>query len=263
MKNWHVVVICSLGLFLISCNQPTKVSSQEKVVSSSKILVDYNIWNNVLRTYVNDEGLVNYDGLKANRGKLDQFVAQVKTANIDSLSSNEKKTFWINAYNALTLNLIVDNYPLKFGGIRTINWGRPWSIKMKVANQDLTLGEIEHEILRKWDPIDPRIHFAINCASIGCPKLPNKPFYPETLDEQLEFEAKRFINDKEKIRLDKTTNILHFSAILDWFKDDFLVVEEDILSYIKRYLNEEDVNYLESHEVTLKASKYDWGLNKK
>jgi len=196
-------------------------------------MVNYERWEKVLNTYVNDNGRVNYDGLKANRDLLDNFIAnQVENADISSFSDNGKKAFWINAYNALTMRLIVDHYPMRFGGIRSINWGRPWSIKMKVAGKELSLGEIEHEILRKWDPIDPRVHFAMNCASIGCPKIPNKHFNPEKLDEQLDHEARRFMNDPEKVKLDRSENTLYYSEIFKWFKQDFLAQSPDIKSYI-------------------------------
>lgn len=224
--------------------------------------IDYTPYEKILNTYVNDKGQVNYKGLQANRQPLDNFIqTQIVNADISALSDNEQKAFWINAYNALTLRLIIDNYPLRFGGIRTINWGRPWSIKMDVAGQRLTLGEIEHEILRKWSPPDPRIHFAINCASGGCPKLPNTHFKPTTLDQQLDFESRRFINDPEKVRLDRSKKILFHSEILKWFDVDFLEVSPDLKAYILKYLNEEDRKFVQENKVKLKTLKYDWSLN--
>lgn len=223
---------------------------------------EYQKWAKVLREHVDDQGRVNYDKLKENRSDLNAFIEKVQNTDIDKMSNMEQKAFWINAYNALTMQLIVDKYPLKLGGIRTINWGRPWSIKMRVARQDLTLGDIEHGILRKWDPPDPRVHFALNCASIGCPKLPVQVFDPQKLDEQLDFETRRFMNDPQKISLDRQNNILYYSELFNWYEDDFRIVADDKLSYIKRYLNEEDRAYLNAHEVTLKIIKYDWGLNK-
>ena len=226
--------------------------------------VDYRLWARVLETYVDDNGRVDYAGLKAHRQLLDDFIEQqLEPVEISALADTEQKAFWINAYNALTLRLIVDHYPLRFGGIRTINWGRPWSIKMRVANQSLTLGQIEHEILRKWDPPDPRIHFAINCASGGCPKLPKTPFLPETLEEQLQRETLRFINDPEKVRLDRSKNILYHSAIFSWFDEDFLAESPDLLQYIQKYLNEEDQAYIQARpaDIRLKKLKYDWSLN--
>lgn len=268
-----VVLLLSVGsvFILFSKDKGIDVNAQSETlqmkkpaldVEESDYVVNYNIWAKLLKEHVDENGLVDYENLKKNRVLLGTFVRQVEYADISKLSLDEQKTFWINAYNALTLKLIVDNYPLKLGGIRTINWGRPWSIKIKVAGRELSLGDIEHEILRKWDPIDPRIHFAINCASIGCPKLPNKPFFPETLDQQLDFETRRFVNDKQKVRLNRVENVLYHSEIFNWFEEDFLVVAPNILEYIKKYINDDDKNYIEKNSVNLKKIDYDWGLNK-
>lgn len=235
------------------------------VMSAYAEEINYENWERVLNTYVDDNGRVNYDELKNNRVNLDVFIEeQLENVDISDLSKNAQKAFWINAYNALTMRLIVDHYPLKLGGIRTINWGRPWSVKMTVARRQLSLGEIEHEILRKWDPIDPRIHFAINCASGGCPKLPNTYFDPDVLDEQLDFQTRRFVNDPQKVKLDRSKNILYHSAIFNWFEEDFLVDNPDKLTFILKYINEESKRYILSHkdEMTLKEFHYDWGLNK-
>jgi len=182
----------------------------------------------------------------------------VRNANIDEMSDIEQKAFWINAYNALTLKTIIDHYPVK--SIRLINFGLVWKMSKHVARRKHSLGDIEHEILRPLG--DPRVHFALNCASIGCPKLPVKPFDPRQLDQQLDFETRRFMNDPQKVRLDRNENVLYHSELFNWYEDDFLFVAEDKLSYIKEYLNEDDRAYLNSHEVVLKKIKYDWGLNK-
>lgn len=221
-------------------------------------VVDYQLWANVLGKYVDENGLVNYEGLLQDRADFDKFMDQIETADISGLSDIEKKAFWINAYNAITVDVILKKYPVK--SIRRINFGLVWEVPRRAAGKRRSLGHIEHKIIRPLG--DPRIHFAINCASIGCPKLPNKPFYPETLDAQLEAETKRFINDTEKIRLDRSTNTLYHSAILSWFEEDFLVTDPDLLSYIKRYINPDDLAYLNQNEVKLKKAKYDWGLNK-
>ena len=227
--------------------------------------INYEKWENILNTYVDDNGRVNYEGLKINRADLDNFIKeQIENAVLTDLSKNEQKAFWINAYNALTIQLVVDHYSPKLRAIRSISWGRPWSIKMKVARRDLTLEDIEHQILRKWIPIDPRIHFAINCASIGCPKLPNTHFDPDTLDAQLDLEAKKFMNDLEKVKIDRSKNILYHSAILNWFKEDFLTNNPDVLTYILKYLDKESKQYILSYkdQIKLKEMKYDWSLNR-
>jgi len=253
-----ICILIFLGMTLVALQS-------QSIREACAEMIDYEIWNKVLNSYVNSEGRVNYDGLKDNRAGLDEFIiSQIENADINNLSKNEQKAFWINAYNALTLRLIIDHYPLKFGGIRTINWGRPWDMKMKVANRTLTLGQIEHEILRKWDPMDPRIHFAINCASISCPSILNTHFDSNKLDEQLDYAARIFVNDSQKNYLDRSTKTFHHSAILNWFEEDFLSNHPDKLSYIFEYLNENDQQFILVNKdiIKLKKIKYDWGLNK-
>jgi len=249
MKN-KLIGILSLIVFSIgmsSINHAQNTSAR----------VEYSLWAKVLKAYVNDQGKVDYKGLIENRAEFDQFIKQIEGADISSMSAVEKKNFWINAYNAITLKVIMDNYPTK--SIRHINFGLVWKVPRKAAGEKYSLGHIEHKILRPLG--DPRIHFAINCASIGCPKLPNKPFYSRQLDKQLDDEAKRFILDLKKVKLDRENNILYYSEIFDWFEEDFLAVNDSILSYIKKYINPSDKEYLENHDVSLKAFKYDWDLN--
>lgn len=219
--------------------------------------IDHTPWADVLQTFVNDEGRVDYEALKKDRAALEKFIAQVEQADVESMSPIEQKAFWLNAYNALTLNVVADAYPVK--SIRHINFGLVWQVGRKAAGRTISLGDIEHKILRPLG--DPRIHFALNCASLGCPRLPREPFDPKILDEQLEKAAADFINDPQKVRLDRETGTLYYSAIFDWFEEDFLKAAPDIVSYIKRYINEDDRQYLETHSVKTEVLSYDWGLN--
>lgn len=214
-------------------------------------------WGKVLKKYVNSEGLADYAKMKKERWSFDPLIHNIKGADITSLTPDEQKAFWINTYNAVTLWVVRNKYPVK--SIRKIDFGLVWKKGREVAGRKVSLGHIEHKILRPLG--DPRVHFALNCASIGCPKLPLEPFYPERLDEQLDEAAKDFINNSDKVRLDRDTNTLYYSAIFDWFKEDFLKVAPDILSYIRKYLNEEDKAYFDNHTVEMKVLKYDWGLN--
>jgi len=171
-------------------------------MSSAEVVanLEYDLWDEVLSQYVDDEGLTNYEGLLEDRKVFDQFISQIENTDINSLSIVEQKTFWINAYNAITMKVILDKYPVK--DIRFVDFGLVWKKARAVAKGKTSLGDIEHKILRPQG--DPRIHFAINCASGGCPKLPKSAFRPDQLDEQLDYETKRFINDHEKVRLDRT-----------------------------------------------------------
>ncbi|MFQ5681227.1 MAG: DUF547 domain-containing protein [Candidatus Omnitrophota bacterium] len=228
--------------------------------------VNYENWQRVLDAYVDENGRVDYARLKDNRVDLDGFVRrEIESAVLADLSPNAQKAFWINAYNALTMRLVVDNYSPKLKSIRSINQGRPWKAKMKVAGRETTLQDIEDKILRRWKPFDPRIHFAINCASLGCPKLPRRYFDPLRIDRQLDAQAKIFINDPEKVRFDGDKNILYYSSIFAWFKKDFLTVSPDLLSYIIKYLDTPFRWHLLSlkRRVKLKMLEYDWRLNKR
>jgi len=217
--------------------------------------VDYTLWAGVLNKYVDEQGRVDYAGLMTNRRELDAFIGSLNRVDVSTLGEVDRMAFWINAYNALTVQLILDNYPVK--SIRSI-W-RAWSIPHKIAQGQYTLSDIEHKILRPLG--DPRIHFAINCASIGCPQLLGKPFLPRQLNEQLTREAARFINDPEKVRLDKERNVLYLSAIFKWFAEDFEKSAGSVVNFVKKYVKPEDRAFLENNKISIKTLKYDWGLN--
>lgn len=225
---------------------------------TAAFLVDYALWADVLAKHVNAQGRFDYEGLMKDRTSFDRFISQVENADLSQLNMDEKKAFWINAYNALTIKVILEHYPVR--SIREINFGLVWNVDRKAAGGKKSLGDIEHKILRPLG--DPRIHFAINCASVGCPKLPNKPFYPETLDEQLDLEARRFINDPEKVHIDRKNNVLFHSAIFSWFKKDFLKNSPDLGAYIQLYINDADKAYIQANQPGLKKLDYDWSLNR-
>jgi len=170
-------------------------------------------------------------------------------------SEAEQMAYWINAYNAFTVKLIVDYYPLK--SIKDIGDGlpmisSPWDIKFfKIGKTDFDLNTIEHEILRKQFA-ESRIHFAINCASFSCPKLRNEAFVAERLEEQLENQAQSFIKNLDKnIINEKETKL---SKIFNWFESDF-TKQESIASFIKKRHDSFD----EQNEV--KYLEYIWTLN--
>jgi len=184
---------------------------------------DHSLLNVVLRTYVKD-GLVNYRSLKTDKTLLSQYLNKVQNLSPEEFghwNKNEQKAFWINVYNAITLEGILRKYPIRWGGlvarvrfpkssIRQIKnfWDK---VFVKVMGHEMTLNQIEHEILRKQFG-DPRIHFAIVCASIGCPKLASFAFDGQQLNDQLERVTREFINDHQKVILAKENNILYLSS---------------------------------------------------
>lgn len=221
--------------------------------------VDYSLYTDVLQKYVDAQGRVNYKALKNGRETFDRFVGQIEVADVGVMTDAEQKAFWINAYNAITLKVVLDAYPVS--SIRSFKLGSVlvWEFERNVARGRYSLGDIEHKILRPLG--DPRIHFAINCASIGCPLLPQKPFYPKTLDEQLDNAARAFINNPDKVWLNKEKGVLYLSSIFKWFKEDFLSVSPDLSSYVKKYMNSANREYLEQNQPKVKFLDYDWSLN--
>ena len=176
--------------------------------------IDHSLWTSFLQKYVTTNGNVNYKAIKTNEAKLNTYLNQfVKIAPQESWSKNETLAYWINAYNAFTIKLIIDNYPIK--SIKDIK--NPWDKKfIPINGKMVSLNYIEHDMLRKMN--EPRIHFAINCASVSCPKLLNKAYLPETLDSQLDVATKTFINsENNSIKQDK----LALSKIFKWFAEDF------------------------------------------
>lgn len=216
---------------------------------------------------------VDYASLKASQAELEKVVAAFGALDPDTLAAmkdEEKIAFYINAYNAITLLSITERYPLK--SIKDISgvWNKR---KWRVAGQQLTLDDIEHKRLRK-DFSEPRIHFAVNCASIGCPPLAPVPYRPETLAGQLDSSCRAYFSDSALTHLDRGSHTLHTSKIFDWFGSDFKSFppdpsansalskkEKSIVSFIASFLIEEKAADLLAQTQSLKYLSYDWGLN--
>jgi len=219
--------------------------------------IDHSLYDRVLKEYVED-GSVDYARLQQNPGLLEEYlkgVAELSPAAFYALSDSEKIAFYINVYNALTLKAIIDHYPVK--GIKKIKgvWDR---LKFEVAGKALTLDEIEHDILR-WEFKEPRIHFALVCAARGCPALRRTAYRGRGLNRMLAEDAARFINNKEKVRLDRDRNILYLSSIFKRFKKDL----GDPRQFVLKYMRRDDATYIRRSKPRIKYLKYDWSLNEK
>lgn len=209
--------------------------------------LDHSLWQFLLERHVNDTGLVDYRGFLKDKEILKAYLDLLQANQPDrEWPKNEKLAYYINLYNSQTVLLILDNYPIE--SIKKIN--RPWDQKMIPLHGDMiSLGDLEHKILRKMG--EPRIHFAINCASASCPKLANKAYLAENLDEQLDLATKTFIHsDRNQISREK----LELSKIFKWYDRDFL--DGDVRPYLRKYTmtaisDKADIEYL----------PYDWSLN--
>lgn len=271
----------TLALLLTSCggysnseaqNSPEK-RSESSVVAAQPL--SYQDYAEVLQDYVDASGRVDYEKLQNNRQKLDKFnaaIGSVPPNTYEFWTDEEKIAFLINAYNSLTLEAIVDNYPTE--SIRDIPgvWERK---KFRVIGQEMTLNEIEHEILRKQFN-EPRIHMALVCASIGCPKLRTEPFTGEKLNAQLDEQTKAFLAIPDNFRIDRDSERVYVSSIFKWFGKDFEKSygkeknfdnlngkETAFINFISQYLSPTEQEYLSLGGYKVSYLDYDWSLNAK
>ena len=241
-------------VLMITYGAATTVSASENDNPDS-------IFDGVLKRYVSKDGFVNYKELKEDK-EFNRYIEYLSTADTDKLPSNDHRlAFWINTYNAFVLKGVLEKYPIE--SVLGVGW-LPHSFfirkTFKTKHGNITLRELENKKLREAFQ-EPRIHFAINCASMSCPKLLTESYKAGKLEEQFETQATSFINDKSKNYLDKENRILYLSSIFKWYKDDFIQNGEKIEAYIARYLNPDDAEFVRNNTVTIKYLDYDWGLN--
>jgi hypothetical protein len=229
-----------------------------QTVGATQGPVDHRIYGKLLKAHVS-QGRVDYNGFKKDEAQLDTYLAALATIDPGTLSKQEQMAFYINAYNAWTIKLILDAWPdlnsiKDLGGLFQSPWKKSF---VKLWRGVVTLDHIEHDILRPRYK-DPRIHFAINCASISCPLLLNVPYTGSELDRQLDRVTADFINDPNNNYI--SGNALHVSKIFKWFNEDF---NGDTYGFIKRYARADLKKQLDSRgeDLKIKYLHYDWGLN--
>jgi len=204
---------------------------------------------------------VDYRGIKAD-ARWKDVVADVERAKPSALDRKGKLAYWINAYNILTIDLILQHYPVE--SIKDIGsfFSPVWNIEVaKIEGRSLSLGEIEHEILRKMG--EPRIHAAIVCASTSCPPLARTPFHANRLDQDLAKAMRTWLTSPTKgIRIDRKTNRITLSKIFDWFEEDF-EAKGGVLEVITPNVRDEDASWLrdKGSAASIGYFGYDWSLN--
>jgi len=226
----------------------------------SNATVDHSLYAELLEKYVQN-GTVDYQGFKNEEAELDQYLKFIEENDTKKLSRNEQFAFYVNAYNAWTIKLILTGYP----GIKSIKdlgsiFKSPWEKQIVRINGDIiTLDHIEHDILRPRFK-DPRVHFVVNCASQGCPPLRSEPYRADILEQQLDEMARAFINDFRRNRLEG--RMLYVNSIFKWFSEDF---NNDVIGFFSKYAQEDLKKQLENNESKIKVRylDYDWSLNGK
>lgn len=269
--HWAALLALSLtlgGLLLTACGAPASKEARGDVAEAVKASIDHGqgrfdhtTWNQLLSQAV-DNSLVNYALLQQRRPDLDNYLARVAAADLGSLKAMELKAFLFNAYNALTIRSILDHPQVS--SIREIDgvWDTTTHV---VGGFDLTLDQIEHNLLRPFFQ-DPRIHFAVNCASRSCAPLPGWAFSGDSLDRQLEERTRAFLADPRNVELRDGT--LMVSSYFDWYGDDFTAAgwkpqATTIPLFIADYALPEVATIIRDADGRLPLSflDYDWSLN--
>jgi len=257
MKN--IFLLFTLLFVFQSCQSKTPKNLDIKQVQGNLSYsiatiekVNHKAWDVLLKKYVDENGFVNYEGFLNSKTQLANYINYLpENVPDESWTVQEQLAYYINLYNALTVQLIIENYPTN--SIKDIK--KPWDqTVITLKGTDYSLGDIEHKILRKMN--EPRIHFAINCASYSCPKLLNEAFTASKLENQLEQVTDDFINGNKNETHPTDPKL---SKIFKWYKKDFKVNgEPDVIAFINQYSNikidkDANIDYLD----------YNWNLNKK
>ncbi|MCP5105991.1 MAG: DUF547 domain-containing protein [bacterium] len=221
----------------------------------------HDTWDKLLKDNVS-KGLVSYKSFGRRQHLLNGYLEKLGTTDLSGFNREQKLAFWINAYNAFTVKLILKHYPVK--SIRKIS--RPWKQRIwKAAGKTVSLDEIEHKILRK-ELKEPRIHFAIVCASIGCPDLQPFAFRSGLLQKQLDDSARHFFASSKHFKIKEAGEkvIIYISKIFSWFGEDFGDNKKEKADFIQRYVDKTTADKLKkAKSFKFKYLGYDWNLNER
>lgn len=221
-------------------------------------------WTALLQTYIQTDasGLNRFDyGALTNnaddRAALDAYIAGFETLDFEAMSDDEAFAAWANLYNAVTVQHIVGRYPVR--SIRSGYIVGPWKeVKVIAGGREVSLDDIEHDILREdWD--EPRVHYAVNCASYGCPNLADTALEAATLDDQLDVGARAYINHPRGVTI-RRNGTLQVSTIYKWFREDFGGSKQGVVEHLLEYADDDLAAQIRANPKITKHS-YDWALN--
>ncbi len=262
-------------LFLPLMLQVGAILPAQGQTEDMRTTIDNSLYNAVLMQHVNELGEVDYSSIKEDT-RFAEYLDLLSATDPDALTDNEALAFWLNAYNVFTIKLVIDNYPV--GSIKEITPLRIKGISLafpklnspfeyniaEISGRKYSLDDIEHGILRKkFD--EPRVHFALVCASYSCPPLRGEAFEPSRLNEQLNEQARIFLTDALKNKIDPANKEIYLSKIFKWFKSDFTKNGEgstrSLQEYLAQFFEGKTREMLENNAFRVKYLKYNWTLN--
>ncbi len=222
---------------------------------------EHGAFDALLRAHVDADGWVDYAALQRQEQQLDAYLATLATAPFDAMPRDEKLAFLINAYNAFTLKLILEHYPTP--SIRDIPEKQRWDARRwELAGQTVSLNQIEHEMVRPRFK-EPRIHFALVCAAVGCPKLLNRAYAAERLEAQLEAQT-RYAHEHDRwFRYDAASDTVYLTKLYDWYGGDFEQTAGGVLEYASRYVPTLKQALDQGRSPSIRWLDYDWKLNER
>ena len=246
-------VSCTNGSTKSVENNTSKVESKAVEIAPT---VNHAAFNQLLQKHVSASGMVNYVGFNKDKAKLQDYIKSLTSVNTSSLSQNEQLAFWINAYNALTIDQILRNYPLK--SIQNIAGGKVWdqNLPYQFGGKTITLNTIEKKTLLGSNLFDARVHFAVNCAAVSCPTLINKAYTADNVQALLTQNTKAALANPAFNKI--TTAKASISSLFNWYKADFEKAEGSVVNFINKYSTTKinsntKIDYLD----------YNWNLNGK
>lgn len=257
-----VVAACTQQLSDVVRNLfgPTPATLQEAYQRTSNgPTMDHSAFDALLREHVDGDGWVDYEGLRKDAMSLDMYIASVANAPFGSLGRDEKLALLINAYNAFTLRLILDHYPVE--SIKDIPSAKRWADRRwRIGKMTLSLNQIEHEQIRPKFA-EPRIHFALVCAAIACPRLRNEAYEADRIEEQLEDQTNYVHSHARWFRYQRGDRTVRLTKLYDWYGADFKQVTGSVLDFAARYSAPLKAAMNEDATLRIKWLDYDWTLN--
>lgn len=257
-RYWWQIACVSL-LLLSSCATLVPPPGSGPVAPSAGTTEPRESWARVLQRYVDGEGRVDFAGLSRDRADLDRYVAWIYTTGPDNHpelfpTRQHVLAYHLNAYNSLAMYAVLDDgIPQSLAGSKKVSFF--FFKRFQVGGKSYSLHAYENDVIRALG--EPRVHFALNCMSVGCPRLPREPFAGEQLEAQLEQETRYFFSEARNVMVGDVDRTVHFSEILDFYTKDFLAVAPTLIAYANRY---RATTIPEGY--TVKIVPYDWTINR-
>lgn len=265
MKIFLLMAVIIFVASLAACSKPASVSPPTDSTVAAPAAFSHKAFDELLNTYVDENGWVDYAGLKKDRAKLDQYLATCAAAQPKTFpSQTDQLAFWINGYNAFVLADVLDKV---YGKAKSVQEVKDFFAQKthKIAGETLSLKEIEN---RGRDLKDPRLHFAMNGASASCPRLQRFAYNGTQLDLQLTKAGREFLGDINRgMNYDPGRNVVYLSPIFQWYAADFSAANaaspsgEEMLEAAKKYVPANVAQFLTEKKMKVEWHKYDWSLN--